>query len=82
MGTFKIQITAEGGHGQDRDVKDGEIVNFYKGGNSQPDALAKTFVEMLKSHGSSVSHATIIHWPEQEGEVTDDLLTGVRKGNF
>ena len=82
MGTFKIQITAVGGHGQDREVKEGEVVNFYKDGSTTPDALAKTFVEMLKAHGSSVEEAKIVHWTEQESEVTDDLLIGVRKGNF
>lgn len=82
MGTFKIQITAVGGHGQDRSKKDGEVVNFYQGGSTTPDAVAKLFVEMLKAHGSSVSEAKIIHWPEESSEVTDDLLTGVRKGNF
>jgi hypothetical protein len=28
MGTFRIEITAVGGHGQDRDKKDGEKVDF------------------------------------------------------
>lgn len=82
MGTFKIQITAVGGHGQDRETKDGEIVNFYKDGSITPDALAKTFVEMLKAHGSQVDEAKIIHWPETKSEVQDDLLSGIRKGNF
>lgn len=82
MGNFRIVINAVGGHGQDRDKKEGEIVNFYQGGSSTPDALAKTMVEMLKAHGSSVDNAEIIHWPGEESEVIDDLLAGERKGNF
>lgn len=82
MGTFKIEITAVGGHGQDRNKKEGEVVNFYEGGNKTPDAIAKTLVETLRSWGNSVEEAKIIHWSDAEGEVTDDLLTGKRKGNF
>lgn len=82
MGTFKIEITAVGGHGQDRRKKDGEVVNFYDEGSISPDALAKTFVEMLKAHGTNVQEAKIVHWPETPTEVSDDLLTGIRKGNF
>ncbi len=82
MGTFKIEITAVGGHGQDRGKKDGEKVNFYEGGRDQPDAIAKTLVETLRVFGSDVQQAKIIHWPGETGEVQDDLLTGIRKGNF
>ena len=82
MGQFKVEIIGVGGHGQDRDKKDGGIVNFYENGNATPDALAKTFVEMLKANGVNVESATITHWPGTEGEVQDDLASGVRKGNF
>lgn len=82
MGTFKIEITAVGGHGQDRSKKDGEVVNFYEQGAQTPDAIAKTFTEILKHNGCSVSEATITHWPDTPTEVKDDLLTGIRKGKF
>ena len=82
MGTFNIKITAIGGHGQDRSKKDGEVVNFYEAGSNTPDAIAKSFVEFLKISGVNVEAATIVHWPGQESEVTDDLLTGKRTGNF
>jgi len=86
MGTFKIEIIAVGGHGVDRSKKDGEQVDFNEGGDSTPDSLAKEFVELLKSKGCSFDYeghgATITHWPGQESEVKDDLLTGVRTGNF
>jgi hypothetical protein len=86
MGTFKITIIAVGGHGVDRSKKDGEVVDFSEGGDSSPDALAKKLVEALRASGCSFDYpdhgATITHWPGQESEVNDDLLTGVRKGNF
>lgn len=82
MGQFKIEITAVGGHGADRDAKDGEKVNFYKEGSTSPDAIAKTIVEVMKHHGCNVESATLIHWPGSTSEVQDDLLSGVRKGNF
>jgi hypothetical protein len=82
MGTFKIQITAVGGHGQDRNAKDGEIVNFFENGSNTPDAIAKMCVENLKAWGSVVESATITHWPDEPSTVIDDLLTGKRQGNF
>ena len=82
MGTFKINITAVGGHGQDRSKKDGEIVNFFEEGNTSPDAIAKIMVEMMKVHGINVEEAEIVHWPGEESEVKDDLITGKRTGNF
>ena len=82
MGTFKIEITAVGGHGQDRSKKEGEVVNFYQEGNATPDAIAKSFVEAMKIAGISFQEAKIVHWPGDAGEVTDDLLSGKRKGNF
>lgn len=82
MGTFKIEITAVGGHGQDRSKKNGEVVNFYEGGENSPDAITKTLVEAMKFYGTNVEEAKIIHWPGAEDEVTDDLLTGIRSGDF
>lgn len=78
MGNFRIVINAVGDHGQDRGKKAGDIVNFYSGGNSKPDALAKTLVSMLQWFGFPISSAEFIHWPDTEGEVKDDLLTGIR----
>lgn len=82
MGNFKIEINAVGGHGVDRDKKDGETVDFNAEGEFTPDALVARFVNEMKRFGNDVQSATITHWPGEEGEVTDDLLTGVRKGNF
>lgn len=82
MGNFRIVIDAVGGHGVDREVKDGETVNHFAEGMQTPDALAKQMVNYLKANGIEPDSAKLIHWPEQTDEVTDDLLTGVRKGNF
>jgi hypothetical protein len=86
MGTFKIEIVAIGGHGVDRGKKDGEVVDFKEGGETSPDALAKEFVEKLQAagvyFGDPSAGATITHWPGDPSEVKDNLLTGVRSGNF
>jgi hypothetical protein len=82
MGQFKIEITAVGGHGQDRSKKAGEVVDFKEGGDTTPDAIAKKCIDELKAAGVNVESAKIVHWPGTETEVTDDLQTGVRTGNF
>jgi hypothetical protein len=82
MGTFKIEITAVGGHGVDRSKKDGDVVNFSEGGKDTPDAITKKFVDELKAKGNNVSMATITHWPGGPNEVQDNFLTGIRAGKF
>lgn len=82
MGTFKIVVTAVGGHGVDRGKREGEVVDFKVEGDNTPDAIAKDFVEKLRATGCQVDVATITHWPDTAGEVKDDLVTGFRKGNF
>lgn len=82
MGTFKIEIVAVGGHGQDREKKDGEVVNFEAGGEGTPDEIASDFVKVLQAAGCDVQSARIVHWPGEQSEVSDNLLTGIRTGNF
>lgn len=87
MGDFKLVIHAMGDHGIDRNKKDGEIIDYTSKGIGSTDALCKEFVEFLKTKGVSFMSATITHWPQEfydrttQGPV-DDLLTGVRAGNF
>jgi hypothetical protein len=84
MGTFRIEIQAVGGHGCDRDRKDGELVKGC-GLPNCPDCQARAFVQQLKNAGSfgySDCYARLLHWPGHASEVVDDLLTGKRKGNF
>jgi hypothetical protein len=84
MGNFRITINAVGGHGQDRNKKDGEIVDFDadRADGLSPEAIVKKAVEELQQHGNSVTEATVHHWPGSGNDVVDNLLTGKRKGNF
>jgi hypothetical protein len=89
MGDFRIVINAVGGHGQDRDKKNGEVVDF---GTNTPEAIAKELVGKLKASGCSVDNAYVVHWPldNYEGQlkngrtaqIVDDLVTGKRTGGF
>lgn len=79
MGNFRIIIEAVGGHGQDRNKKDGEQVDF---GEGTPEAIAQKAVEELKAKGNNVERAYVHHWPGSGTDVIDNLLTNKRKGNF
>lgn len=82
MGNFRVVINAVGGHGQDREKKNGEIVDFEKGGKFTPEMIALAAVDLFREKGNTIVSAEIIHWPGEESEVKDDLLTGIREGNF
>jgi hypothetical protein len=92
MGDFRIVIDCVGGHGQDRDQKDGQIVDFSKGGETSPEAIALKAVELFKAAGMSPDKAYIIHWPidnyggqlenNRSSQIVDNLLTGKRTGSF
>lgn len=81
MGTFVVSVQAVGGHGCQRDKKDGEVVEGC-GQPTCPDCIARGFVADLKKSGASVDKATLTHWPGDPSEVVDDLVTKVRKGSF
>jgi len=81
VGTYNIEIEATGGHGCQREVKDGQKV-FGCQRMGCPDCETRRFVKTLRDSGSSVSVAKLTHWPGQESEVQDDLLTGIRRGEF
>ena len=81
MGNFTIEVEAVGGHGCQRDKKSGEVVDGC-GQPGCPDCIARGFVKELEAKGNSVTRATLRHWPHTEGEVSDNLLTGKRRGNF
>lgn len=87
MGDFNINITATGGHGCDRKAKEGEKLYARCRRMDCPDCLAHEFVEQLKHRGmfgsSPAAKAELTHWPGQQGQVVDDMLTNTRKsGQF
>jgi hypothetical protein len=82
MGMFRVEVQAVGGHGCQRQIKDGQQVQNYCGSPGCPDCVAREFVRALKRTGAMVEKAEIIHWPGQTSEVRDDMLSGVRTGNF
>jgi hypothetical protein len=97
MGDFRITIEACGGHGCERHIKAGERVIGCRRMNC-PDCIIRECVERLQRIGCSVAKAELVHWPEgyvhpscppgtqssykKEGEVRDNLLTGIRHGEF
>lgn len=82
MGQFRVEVTAVGGHGCQRTVKDGEQLQQFCGNPACPDCLAREFVRSMKRIGANVEKATLIHWPGLSSEVRDDLLTLKRTNSF
>lgn len=90
MGDYRITVEATGGHGCGRKTKSGDTVERC-GSSLCPDCRAIGFVAGLRSTGNDVRVARLEHWPvpgaagttrtEEPGPV-DDLLTGVRHGQF
>ena len=90
MGDFRIIVDAVGGHGCQREVKDGGAVKDDCGQPSCPDCAARGFITKLKAQGCSVAAAKLYHWPQimadgllrERGGPIDDLLSGKRSGSF
>jgi hypothetical protein len=81
MGTFKIEITAVGGHGCQREIKDGGTV-YGCGRRDCPDCEARAVIDALRRISCSIEEAKLTHWPGEPGQVVDDLLTRKRSGSF
>lgn len=81
MGQFVVKVDAVGNHGCERTKKDGEAVIGCESSHCT-DCITREYVRRLKRSGATVSTATITHWPGQQGEVKDDLLSGIRSGSF
>lgn len=74
MGDFRFELNAVGGHGCSRVAKDGETVP----GCSEPscvDCMFARFIEDLRSRGTSIKDAVIVHWPNSTAAVLD-VFTG------
>lgn len=84
MGQFRVEVTAVGGHGCQRGVKEGQQLQAFCGSPTCPDCEAREFVRRYKRLGVNVEEAKIIHWPGTASEVTDSLFPGGNriKGNF
>ncbi len=80
MGQFRVEVIAVGGHGCQREVKDGGIVTGC-GQATCPDCVTREYVAKMRA-SNSVEKAELTHWPGTPGEVRDNLLTGVRTGSF
>lgn len=86
MGNFKIEIEAIGGHGDFREVKQGEPLPSYvdEGRDypiTSPDRSVREFVAEFAKRNNVLS-AKLVHWPDTT-PIVDNLLTGVREhGDF
>jgi hypothetical protein len=79
---FRVEVEAVGNHGCQREKKAGEEVTGC-GDAACTDCITRAYVEALKGKGTSVSKATITHWPNQpEPHIIDDLLTKSRSRPF
>lgn len=96
MGTFRVEVQAVGGHGCQREIKDGGTVEGC-GQPHCPDCITREFVGKMKAAGCYFQpeqpapvgpqpnvdgYARITHWPGQSGTVVDNLLTRIRSGSF
>lgn len=81
MGDFLIKIEATGGHGCQRQLGTGDTVGNC-GQPNCPDCAVRELVDKLKQQGVMLRSASLTHWPGTDGQVVDDLLSGVRQGNF
>ena len=73
MGDFRVVLEGTGGHGCQREVKDGgEVVGCRR--QTCPDCIAQEFVQKMKEAGHHIRSAEFIHWPGQVGEVKDKIV--------
>ena len=95
MGQFRLEITAVGGHGCQREVRDGGTVHGC-GRQGCPDCeFASMICEFARRTGCSIQAAQQVHWPGTSNEVIDEVtvtlsypitaaqrLARVRHGSF
>ena len=93
MGDFRLEVDMVGGHGCQREVKDGGEVRGC-GQDGCPDCICARFVADMRRFGAVVNAAKLIHWPGQPTQVVDEFIvahnphgTGpkavrVRRGSF
>lgn len=92
MGQFRIVIDAYGGHGCQREVKDGQVLQGC-GRQGCPDCEAGSLIaDFARRTGSQIVSASLTHWPGTTGEVVDEYhvaqaammprLSRMRRGTF
>lgn len=81
MGQFRVELTAVGGHGCQREIKDGGNVRDC-GEPRCLDCITRRYVNDIAKTGSTIEAATFTHWPGTPEQVIDNLVTGERKGSF
>jgi len=72
MGNYRIVVNAIGGHGCQREVKDGGKVMGCKF-QTCPDCITQEYVAKLAACQNVVS-AELIHWPGETSEVRDEFV--------
>lgn len=73
MGQFKLEIVAVGGHGCQREKKDGELL-YGCGRQDCPDcAFFSLVADFARRTGANVESATETHWPGSSSEVVDKM---------
>lgn len=88
MGNFLVTVHAVGNHGCQREIPDGGfVVGCERPGCT--DCITREFIRRLKRSGATIDVATVEHWPQQpvtfrepNGQVVDNLATGIRTGTF
>lgn len=70
MGDFRFEMNMVGGHGCQREKKDGEVIEPC-GSASCPDCICAEFVEKMRTAGVNVKDATLVHWPNSRSAVLD-----------
>jgi hypothetical protein len=77
-----VEIVAVGGHGCQREVRDGGTV-YGCGRRGCPDCdLRQLLTDWKLRNTATVESATLTHWPGTPEQVTDDLVSRVRTGSF
>lgn len=62
MGLFRVELEATGGHGCQRETKDGEIVQGMCRRSTCPECITLEYFEKMQQFGGIT--ATFTHWPD------------------
>lgn len=71
MGDFRVVLESMGGHGCNRNAKEGEEF-FGCGAENCPDCIFARFVSAMKRAGMPVYRAEFQHWPNMPEHVMHD----------